>query len=132
MEGLAVQVVQLERDGEAVKIKKIVWYFTVRKWWRDLVPWWVLHFLDNHFNVCWANLVMWKMLDSDTELGVHPDCGLNDGIPDGNGGWTTGFSGTCYCGHYGNESELRAACGKSAWTLRKKPKIYAGQKGANP
>lgn len=31
---------------------------------RHITPWRLLHFIDRHFDVCWASLVAWKMLGS--------------------------------------------------------------------
>ena len=71
---------------------KIEWkYGTPPSWLRHITPWWELNFIDNHFHVCWANLVMWKM-----------------GYPRENWLWDNFRTckapdqpGPCYCGKYG-------------------------------
>lgn len=103
---------------KVLNLKKVRWYFMRHCWWRDLVPWWVLGFVNDHFNVCWANIVRWKMLDSECGWKVESSCGLEDGIPDGKGGWATGFPGNCYCGLYTSETSLRRDCDRSAYSKR--------------
>lgn len=98
-------------------LKKLRWYFLVHTWWRDLCPWWVLKLMHKHFNVCWASLVSWKMLDSETGLGVAPICGATN-IPDGKGGWVEGWEGSCYCGTYRDQSEFLRDCQRPAWARR--------------
>ncbi|KKN75622.1 hypothetical protein LCGC14_0378600 [marine sediment metagenome] len=43
-------------------------------WLRYLVPWKVLGWVDKHSNICWANVVMWKMFGDDGDLRVQPNC----------------------------------------------------------
>ena len=30
-------------------------------WLRVMTPWWFLRWIDRHFGVCWAGIVMWKL-----------------------------------------------------------------------
>lgn len=62
-------------------------------WMRHILPWSLLHWLSNHFRVCWAHMVFWK---TGLNRSGHKWSDLSDCKPD------------CYCGKYMTE-ETRAA-----------------------
>ena len=105
-------------------LRRVYWYLFIHKWWRDLVPWWVLDLVDKHFNVCWANMVSWKMLDgAEDGVGPKPICGASSVWDEETKSWKEGFDGRCYCGHYYLESELLRDCARPAWAPRIKPTV---------
>lgn len=35
--------------------------YTPPSWMRHFTPWWLLHWLDERMETCWAGIAMWKM-----------------------------------------------------------------------
>jgi hypothetical protein len=97
------------------RIKIFFWYALHTKWWRKLVPYLVINFVTEHFNVCRASAVMWRDLGSDIDtFAPTPTCGQYA---------ETQFHD--YCGQFGLEvldaetPEFKAACKAPCWMLRK-------------
>lgn len=45
--------------------------YTPPAWLRHITPWWMLHWIDNNFDTCWANMCTWKQFGS--EVSWWPD-----------------------------------------------------------
>lgn len=56
-------------------------------WLRHIIPWWVLEWIDGHCDVCWENVVTWKIEGGECPWAVDTSC--RDDFK---------RTGTCYCG----------------------------------
>lgn len=43
-------------------------------WLRNFVPWKMLSWIDERTNICWSQVVIWKMLGTDGDLRVSSLC----------------------------------------------------------
>lgn len=59
--------------------------FDPPSWLRHFLPWWLLHYLDRRYRLCWTGVAMWKMGYEWSWGPPNPTC-FGDGEP------------TCYCG----------------------------------
>ena len=49
-------------------------FMVMPRWLRRFVPWKFLYWIDSRTNICWANVVMWKMFGDDGDLRVSARC----------------------------------------------------------
>ncbi len=51
--------------GETTSVIKRWPFGNLPHWLRHFTPWWLLDYINTHYDVCWTKVVLWKMYDGD-------------------------------------------------------------------